>query len=143
MLKIDGETGVLTVSIVLFMLASAGVMAMGLKFIRATPLIDYHAEITMNEEIGNETRRVFGALYKVLGGAFLALGAVLAVITVFGVGNDLLWAKLASLLGALIAGGASAVVPREVERATGVRTPWRIAAALALLTLVAFILSIL
>ena len=127
----------------LFLVAAAGVMAMGLKFVRAAPLIDHHAEITKHEQVGHETCRIIGALYKVLGGAFLSLGAVLAIVTVFGVGNDLFWAKATILLGGVIAGGASAIVPRKVEQATGVRTPWRLAAAITSLVLAAFILSIL
>ena len=45
-------------------------------------------------------------------------------------------------MGALIAGGFAALVPREVERATGVRTPWRIGAGLTLLTCIALVLSV-
>jgi hypothetical protein len=101
------------------------------------------AKITKADELGEATLKVFGALYKVMGGGFLALGIILAMLTLFGVWNNVIWAKLAILVGALIAGGFSALIPREVEQATGVRTPWRIAAALTALTIVAFVISIL
>ena len=116
---------------------------MGIKYIRAKPPLDYHAEITKADELSEATLKVFGALYKVMGGGFLALGIILAMLTLFGVWNNIFWAKLAILVGTLIAGGFSALIPREVEQATGVRTPWRIAAALTTLTIVAFVISIL
>ena len=133
----------LSLSVILYLLVSAGVIAMGIKFIRANPLLDYHAEITKADELGDATLMVIGALYKVVGGGFLSLGIVLVMITVFGVWNDFFWAKLTILLGTLIAGGISALIPREVEQATGVRTPWRIPATLTALTIAAFIISIL
>lgn len=130
-------------SVILYLAAALGVLAMGLKFLCAVPPLDYHAEITRNEEPGDATLRVLGALYKVIGGSFLSLGVVLIIVTLFGVWNDLLWAKLANLIGALLAGGLSALVPRNVEKATGVRTPWRTAAALTGLVVVAFVFSVL
>lgn len=132
----------LLLSVGLYLLAGLGVAAMGLKYLRATPPLDYHAEITRDDTLGEATLRVIGTLYKVMGGSFLALGVVLCLLTLFGVWNDLLWAKLAILLGSLIAGGFAALAPRAVEQATGVRTPWRIAAALTGLVAVAFVLSV-
>lgn len=131
----------LEVSICLYLIASSGVLAMGLKYIRAKPPLDYHASIMKDQNPSAETLVVLGALYKVMGGSFLALGAVLAIIAVFGVWNDLLWAKLAALTGALVAGGFAAMVPRSVETSTGVRTPWRIAGTLTVLVSLAFALS--
>ncbi len=131
----------LFLSVILNLAASLGVFAMGLKYIRAVPPLDYHAEITKDDELSEATLRVLGALYKVMGGGFLSLGIVLAMLTLFGVWNDLLWAKLAILIGALVAGGFSALFPRQVEKATGVRTPWRIAALLTSLVGFAFVIS--
>lgn len=133
----------LSLSVILYLLASLGVMAMGIKYIRAKPPLDYHAEITKADELGEATLKVFGALYKVMGGGFLSLGIVLVMLTLFGVWNDVLWAKLTVFVGALIAGGFAALIPREVEQVTGVKTPWRIAAALTALTIIAFVISIL
>ena len=133
----------LSLGVILYLLVSIGVIVMGIKYIRAKPPLDYHAEITKADELGEATLKVFGALYKVMGGGFLSLGIMLAMVTLFGVWNDALWAKLTILLGAIIAGGFSALIPREVEQVTGVRTPWRIAAALTALTIVAFVISIL
>ena len=133
----------LALSVGLYLCAALGVGAMGIKYIRAQPPLDYHAGITRAENLGPETLRVLGALYKVMGGAFLSLGIVLALLALFGVWNDLFWAKLAILTGTLIAGGFSALVPRAVEQSTGVRTPWRIAIVLIIVIVVAFLLSIL
>ncbi|WP_299988108.1 hypothetical protein [uncultured Ruegeria sp.] len=132
----------LFLSVILYLAASLGVLAMGIKYVRAEPSLDYHAEITKNDELSEATLRILGALYKVMGGGFLSLGIVLAMLALFGVSNDLLWAKLAILVGALVAGSFSAFFPREVERATGVRTPWRIAALLTALVGVAFVISV-
>lgn len=124
-------------------LAAIGVIAMGAKYVLATPPIDYHAEITREEDIGGATLKVIGALYKVMGGGFLSLGTMLLLITLFGVWEDLLWAKLTALAGGLLAGGFAVLVPRKVEQATGVRTPWRISAALTATIMLAFFLSVL
>lgn len=117
-------------------------IAMAAKYIRATPPLDYHARIMETDSPGEGTVTVIGALYKIMGGAWLALGAVLGLITVFGVMENLLWAKLATLTGSLIAGGFALLVPRDVERLTGVRTPWRVAAALTALAMLAFVLTL-
>lgn len=133
----------LSLSVILFLLVCAGVIAMGIKFIRATPPLDYHAEITKTDDLGEATLKVIGALYKVVGGGFLSLGIVLLMLTIFGVWNDVFWAKLTILLGVLIVGGVSAYITREVEQTTGVKTPWRIATTLTALAIVAFVISIL
>ena len=132
----------LFLSVVLYLLASLGVMAMGVKYIRAILPLDYHAEITKGTELSPETLRVFGALYKVMGGAILALGFVMVMLTLFGVWNDLIWAKLTLFIGTLIAGAFTTLVPRQVESETGVRTPWRIAAGLCGIATVAFLISL-
>lgn len=129
-------------SIALYLMVSLGIFAMGLKYVRAKPPLDYHANIMKTQKPSTETVIVLGALYKVMGGSLLALGFVMAMVTVFGVWNDLLWAKFATLVGGLTAGGFAIVVPRNAENRTGVRTPWRIAAMLTLLGIVAFLLSV-
>jgi hypothetical protein len=139
----QGLNQMLSLGVILYLLVSVGMMAMGIKYIRAKPPMGYHAEITKADELGEATLKVFGALYKVMGGGFLSLGIMLVMVTLFGVWNDALWAKLTIPLVALIAGGFFALIPRELEQATGVRTPWRIAAALTALTIVAFVISFL
>jgi len=126
----------------LYLAVAAGVIAMAAKYIGATPPLDYHARIMTSDSPGEGTVAVIGALYKVMGGALLALGVLLGLVTLFGVMENLLWAKLANLAGSLIAGGFAALAPREVERLTGVRTPWRPAAALTALAILAFVLTL-
>ena len=132
----------LSLSVFLYLLASIGLIAMGAKYIWAVPPLDYHAEIMKAEKPSEEVLRILGALYKIMGGAFVSLGVMLIFLTLFGVWGDMLWAKFAILLGAVIAGSFATFVPRKVELATGVRTPWRIAPALISLTILGFITSI-
>ena len=130
-------------SVFLYLLVSFGVMGMGIKYIRTAPPLSYHAKITKADKLSVATLRVLGSLYKVMGGSFLALGVMLVVLTLFGVWNDVLWAKLTILVGSLIAGSIAVTAPRELEQVTGVRTPWRIAALLTILTTIAFGMSVL
>lgn len=132
----------LTFSVMLYVLASLGIIAMGLRYLRAAPPLEYHAEITRDEPPGEIVLRVFGALYQVLGGGYLACGVLMLALSVFGVAQDMLWAKLATLVGSVIAGAAATGVPYLMETRTGVRTPWRIPAALCALILLAFLLSL-
>jgi len=133
----------LNLSIALHLLVSLGVIAMGIKYICATPPLGYHAEITKADKLSKEALMILGALYKAMGGGFVSLGVMLVLLTLFGVWNDLLWAKFAALAGALIAGSFAMLAPRKIEQLTGVTTPWRIAAALTALAVVAFVVSIL
>ena len=132
----------LSTSVALNLLASLGIFVMGLKYVRAEPPLDYHAEIMKDQNTSAETLMVLGALYKAMGGGFIALAFVVAILAVFGVWNDVFWAKLAILIGALVAGGFTALGARTVEISTGVRTPWRIALGLTAVSTVAFILSV-
>jgi hypothetical protein len=132
----------LIAGVILYLAVAAGMIAMAAKYMRATPPLDYHARMMESDNPGEGTITVIGALYKIMGGAWLALGVVLGLITVFGVMENLLWAKLATLTGSLVAGGFALLVPRDVERLTGVRTPWRVAAALTALAILAFVLTL-
>jgi len=140
--RVAGGRKMLIAGVILYLAVATGIIAMAAKYIRATPPIDYHARIMESDTPGEGTITVIGALYKVMGGALLALGVLLGLVTLFGVMENLLWAKLATLAGSLIAGGFAVLVPREVERLTGVRTPWRPAAVLTALAILAFVLTL-
>lgn len=115
---------------------------MGLRYYMAEPPLDYHAELTKADHFGEQTLMVLGVMYKVMGGSFAALGVVLGLLTLFGAWSGLFWAKATIVSGAVIAGAISSGAARGVERSTGVRTPWRIAAALTGLAVIAFALSL-
>ncbi|MFZ7089986.1 hypothetical protein [Primorskyibacter sp. 2E233] len=129
-------------AVILFVLVGGGITAMGVKYLKSEVPVDYHAQILSAAPIGDATRTILGALYKVMGGAFVALGIGTILIALFGVATDLLWAKLTLLVMALISGWFAASVPKAVEAQTGVKTPWRIAAGLMALALLGFVLSV-
>jgi hypothetical protein len=133
----------LNLSVALNLFVSLGMITMGIKYIRATPPMDYHAEIMKADKLSKEALSILGALYKAMGGGFFSLGVNLVILTLFGVWNDILWAKFTILVGALIAGSFATLAPRKVEQVTGVKTPWRIPAALTALAIIAFVVSIL
>lgn len=130
-------------AVVLYILAGLGSIALGIRYISATAPIDYHREILQSESPGPITIRVLDGVYKIMGSSFLTLGLTLVLVTWFGVWADLLWAKVAALLGGLLAGGTALLVALRLERETRVRTPWRIAAIQTGLILAAFVLSVL
>ena len=129
-------------SVLVFLLTAVGVLVMAYRYITATPPLDYHGDILSGTAMTDETLTILGALYKVMGGAFAALGAGLILLTVFGVWADLFWPKLTILLMTGIAGWFATTVPRRVEARTGVRTPWRITAGLVALSALGFVLSL-
>lgn len=116
---------------------------MGYRYIMAEPPLDYHGEILSGTEINDPLVTILGALYKVMGGAFTALGVGMLLLTVFGVWADLFWPKLTILAMAGVSGWYAMMIPRAVETQTGVQTPWRIAAALLGLAVFGVLLSLL
>ena len=132
----------LTLAVILNLLVAAGMLGMGAKYIRAKPPMDYHANILSSVPVGDEVKMVLGALYKVMGGAFCALGAGTILLTLFGVWPDIFWAKLTILVMALISGYLATKVTKVAEDYTKVKTPWRIAAALTALAVIAFLVSL-
>ncbi|WP_322866374.1 hypothetical protein U5922_009285 [Aquicoccus sp. G2-2] len=78
----------LSISVALNLVASVGMLAMGLKYARAEPPLDYHAEIMKDQNTSAETLMVLGALYRAMGGSFIALAFFVAILAVFGVWSD-------------------------------------------------------
>lgn len=132
----------LMISVILNLLVAAGLLAMGAKYVRAVPPMDYHAEIMSGASVPDSVLKILGGLYKGMGGAFLGMGAGLVLLTVFGVAADVFWAKLTILVMALISGALAAQAAKTVEDGTGVKTPWRIAAGLTGLAILAFLMSL-
>jgi hypothetical protein len=117
---------VLTVSVILYCVASLGAVAFAAKYGLGPVPADYHAEILGSDGGATESAKlVLTVVYRVMAGALLAF-AVLALAVALGpLSSDALWAKLVLPAASLAVAGPSLTLPRRVERATGVRTPWR------------------
>lgn len=132
----------LALSVVIYCLVGLGLIGMGYKYITTPAPMDYHREILANTPLTDETRLILDVLYKVMGGSFAALGAGIGIVALCGIWADLFWAKLAVLVMLAIAGYFATTLPHKVEAQTGVKTPWRIAAALSGLGVIAFLLAL-
>ncbi len=134
----------LILATLLNMVAAAGLAAMALKYLRGPAPADYHAEVLKKAkvEITQEVTDVFAAINKVYGAAFMALAIVLVFVSLFGVLQGLVWAKLLVLVSSLVAGIPAAMAARGVEQKTGVRTPWRVAVGLCAIVVLAFLVSL-
>lgn len=132
----------LTLAVLLNIAVSAGLFAMAYRYMSAKALLSYHVEIMGNAGASNETKMILMALYRAMGGAFAAIGAGCLLLTVFGIWGDVFWPKLTVLVMALISGVTAILGAKPVEDATSVKTPWRIAAVLMAVAIVAFVLSL-
>ncbi|MCC5965469.1 MAG: hypothetical protein JJU24_04970 [Natronohydrobacter sp.] len=118
----------------LHLLAALGVLGLAAKYAFGPVPADYHAQIFKRGGVIPDTPvlTVLRAVYLALAGMLLAvaIGIVTISFTVWQSGSS------APVLGALAvmalaAGGVSGLATLQVERATGVRTPWRPAFGLA------------
>jgi len=105
---------------------------------------DYHNEIlrAAGAEIDATHQMIFGALNKALGSAMFALAIGIAAITLFGVNQDMFWAKATVVIMGIIFGLPSIMITYRVNQKTGVTTPWKPALALTVTLLIAFLLSL-
>jgi len=135
----------LLVSVWLYCIAALGAAVLGLRYLLGPVPAGYHAEILNRDRVEQPEglRLVLTALYRVTGGAIL--GAALAIcLLAFGLtpGAPLGVAMAPALVG-LFMGLPGVLLPWNVEKATGVRTPWRLSAVLSGIVALAFLLSIL
>ncbi|MEM1073547.1 MAG: hypothetical protein AAF665_11210 [Pseudomonadota bacterium] len=121
---------------VLFMLAA-------MKYGRGPVPLTYHREMLEKEgtHLTPFLEHMLTALYRAFGGAMLAIGLLIVALTLGPVRQGALWAEIALLLAGAAFVAGSSVVPRRVEQATGVQTPWRLALVMGGLLLAGFILS--
>jgi hypothetical protein len=120
----------------------AGMAAMALKYGRGPVPLDYHKDI-LGDPIPEDVLTVIGALYRVFGAAMAALALAGAALALGPLAQGAMWAKFIIFAVILLVAIPSMIVPRQVENATGVRTPWRVAAVLLAVSVVAFVLSFL
>ena len=94
----------LIVSVVLYLVASVGLVALALKYLMGPAPTEYHTEILKRAGLRVEPAvgKVTGALNQVIGSALLAIAVMAAALAVFGVGNRMFWANAALLIAVLI-----------------------------------------
>lgn len=134
----------LMVAVIINLFVAFGLVALSTKYLFGPAPADYHAEILVagGIEITGPLPGVFKAANTVIGSGFLSIALGSAALVWFGVQADLLWAKFAVLAMALLAGIPSSEIARRLEKATGVKTPWRPGFAMTGLSLAAFFLAI-
>lgn len=135
----------LNLSVFLNLAAVAMLAATAARYYFGPAPTSYHAEIlsTANTEINETVRLLFATINRILGASFMALALAVLIATLFGIWQDIFWAKGLVLAVGIVTGTPSTFWAREVERKTGVRTPWRGAAAITTILTIAFLLSIL
>jgi len=132
----------LIISVLIFCVVGLGLLAMGYKYMTAEPPMDYHAEILSGIAVTDEMKLILGALYKSMGGAFLALGLGTILIALTGVRADMFMAKLTLLVMTCTVGFLTTRAARHVQIQSNIKTPWRIAAVLTVVSLFGFLLSL-
>jgi hypothetical protein len=135
----------LMAAVILDILAAAGLSALAAKYFFGPAPADYHGNMLTagGTDIDDTMRLVFAAINRAFGGALFALSLTIAALAVFGVTADMMWAKVVIVLAALLAGVPAASVAYAAEKKTGQKTPWRAAAVLVAIAVVAFVISLL
>lgn len=135
----------LMIAIALFVICALGLCAMGVKFGFGPVPADYHLKIMglSKSDLTTQQITVFSAIYRVMGAAFFGLAIAVASLSIFAVSLDLMWAKLTVLIAGLVAGIPALRMTYSIQKKTGVETPWKPAAAIVTILILAFILSVL
>lgn len=122
---------------ILIAAAVLGLLALAAKYGLGPVPADYHARIFARDGTSPSpgVLTVLGALYRAVAGMLVAVALGLAVLAMqLRAGGGV--AVLLGMVGmVLAAGGVTALVTWQVERRTGVRTPWRLAMALVIIAL--------
>ena len=133
----------MTFAVGLLCLSALGVAGLAAKYLLGPAPMAYHTAIMAHDgvEATDGHNWVFRALYTVLGSLSLALAVTLAVLALIPVAQGAFWAKLTVLVMGITSAAGGFGVPCRVEKATGVRTPWRPAAVLFVMMLCGVVLS--
>ena len=131
--------------LILHILIAAGLVLLGMKYLRGAVPLDYHAAMLGGEDvvIGPNLRAILTGLYRSVGATAAALGLAVALLGSLGFLGATAWPALAIFALALIAGTPSLVAVRRAEQVSGTRTPWRPTAALIALSGLACLLALL
>lgn len=134
----------LLIATLLFYAVAIGVAVLAAKYGFGAVPADYHREILTKsgQEASGSMLLILKALYRAVAAALFAVAIGIALVTFNGVYQDIGWAKLVVLAMVLIVGIPSTLITYEVEKASGVTTPWRAAAGLTGISVAAFLLSL-
>jgi hypothetical protein len=134
----------LMTAVILNLIGALGLCLMGAKYCFGPAPAEYHLNVmsVSKGDIDEQQRIVFSAIYRVMGASFFALAISLVSLTWFGISANILWAKLAVLITGAVIGIPAFSITYGVAKQTGVDTPWKPAAIMLVIIVVAFILSI-
>jgi len=134
----------LTVSVILYCIASLGALGFAAKYGLGPVPATYHAEILGGaNRVPERVALVLSVVYRVMGGALFAFALLSVAVALGPLSSGVFWAKLVLPAAGLAVAAPALKLPRDVEQATGVRTPWRPVLGLILLLAVACVLSFL
>jgi hypothetical protein len=127
----------------LFGLAALGLAALAAKYLFGPAPADYHRQILSHDGMDDiaPVRRLFRALYVIIGAAFLSVALGVGALAAGPVLAGSAQAAAIATGMALVAGVPGGVVAWQAERRTGVRTPWRPAAVLTGLVVLGGVLA--
>lgn len=131
----------MSLSVVLFCIAGLGALAMGLKYSVSPVPMRYHAEMlgAAADPPSDGLRNVLTGLYRAFGGALSGLALAIICLALWPIAAGNLPAATGTFLAGSFAATATALAALKLERRTGVRTPWRIAAGLEVVLVAALI----
>jgi len=131
----------MSLSVILFCIAGLGALAMGLKYSFSAPPMRYHAELlgTEADPPSDGLHNVLTALYRAFGGVLSGLAVAIFSLALWPIADGNLPAAIGAFFAGSIAAMTTTLTPLKLERATGVRTPWRIAAGLEVVLVAAMI----
>ncbi len=134
----------LLAAVILNFLTAVLLALLGGKYLRGPAPVDYHEEIlkAAYAEISEAHKGVFRALNVVVGAGFYAQAVVIALVTYFGVWNDVFWAKCVVLVAVLLSGLPAMLAAQQLEKHTRITTPWRPGLVLIGMAVLAFLLSL-
>jgi hypothetical protein len=120
------------ISLGLYTLAAFGTLLIALKYGLSDAPLPYHrAIIEKNGVVLVGTQKVIAALYRVWAATLAGFGICLLGLIWGPAADGDAWAHRVVLIAVLTVALPSTFVPRRVELATSVRTPWRLGAVLS------------
>jgi len=133
----------LIAAVVMYLLVALAFAAFAAKFTLGPVPADYHQKVfdKLDVTIKDGHAMVIRALYQVMSAGFVALALGIVGLALFGVWGNVMWAKVLVFVVGMFASVSTLMVTRNVEIRTGVRTPWRVAAFISVLLILAFLCS--
>ncbi len=135
----------MSLSLSLYGLAALGTLIVASLYLFGEVPMSYHRKVLEKEgtALSPGLELVMTTLCRVLGAGLMASGVSALLFALNIQDGDPVLIKMRPLLIGLIIGVPSVIYPHRVEAATGIRTPWRTAAALLAVMFAGFAVSIL